>query len=159
MSKSMSKSTSKSTSKSMSIFCVISSQLLPKNPIMFRVSTLNNIGSIIPVGFATEFILEGHGRNTSGDIIKGFKVSDTGYFVYVNGKKDKEAFDGKLEFDVTLFPHIGNDTWVEAKIAEINTCLTGNDLPEPSESCEYCGYRKLAQQVQLPYAKRKTPIK
>jgi len=36
----------------------------------------------------------------------GFKVSDTGYFVYVNGKRDKESFDGKLEFDVTLITYI-----------------------------------------------------
>ncbi|MDO8579697.1 MAG: PD-(D/E)XK nuclease family protein, partial [bacterium] len=38
----------------------------------------------------------------------GFKVSATGYFVYVNGRKDKEAFDGKLEFDVTLIAHSGD---------------------------------------------------
>ena len=30
----------------------------------------------------------------------GLDVSDTGYFVYCNGKTDKEAFDGKLEFDI-----------------------------------------------------------
>ena len=30
------------------------------------------------------------------------KVSDTGYFVYANGKRDREAFDGKLEFDIKL---------------------------------------------------------
>lgn len=89
---------------------------------------------------------------------KGFTVSDTGYFVYVNGKKDKEAFDGKLEFDVTLINHTGKDTWVEGKLFEIKSCLDTNELPEPSTSCEFCGYRKLAQQVQLPYAKKKTKI-
>ncbi len=36
-------------------------------------------------------------------------VSDTGYFVYCNGQTDREAFDGKLEFDVTLIPYTGND--------------------------------------------------
>jgi hypothetical protein len=45
---------------------------------------------------------------------KGFPVSDTGYFVYVNGRKDKEAFDGKLEFDVTLIPHVGKSGRVHA---------------------------------------------
>src|SRR5689334_3266037 len=32
----------------------------------------------------------------------GFKVSPTGYFVYVNGKKDAKAFDAKLEFEVSV---------------------------------------------------------
>lgn len=32
----------------------------------------------------------------------GYKVSDTGYFVYCNGDTDKEAFDGKLEFNILL---------------------------------------------------------
>ncbi|MDP3646204.1 MAG: PD-(D/E)XK nuclease family protein, partial [bacterium] len=34
----------------------------------------------------------------------GFKVSDTGYFVYANAGRDKKAFDGVLEFEVTLVP-------------------------------------------------------
>lgn len=37
----------------------------------------------------------------------GFKVSDTGYFVYCNGHRDREAFDGKLEFDIKLIPYLG----------------------------------------------------
>jgi len=37
----------------------------------------------------------------------GFKVSDVGYFVYCNGKRDKEAFDGKLEFDIDVIPYKG----------------------------------------------------
>ena len=40
---------------------------------------------------------------------KGFKVSKTGYFVYVNGRTDLEAFDGRLEFDVKLIPYQGDD--------------------------------------------------
>jgi hypothetical protein len=40
----------------------------------------------------------------------GHKVSNTGYFVYCNGKKDRKAFDGKLDFDITLIPHKGNDS-------------------------------------------------
>jgi len=38
----------------------------------------------------------------------GFRVSATGYFVYCNGKTDRHAFDGKLEFDVVLLPYTGN---------------------------------------------------
>src|SRR3989338_10840966 len=42
----------------------------------------------------------------------GYKVSSTVYFVYCNGKTDRKAFDGKLEFDITLIPYTGNDDWV-----------------------------------------------
>ena len=72
---------------------------------------------------------------------KGFKVSDTGYFVYVNGQKDKAAFDGKLEFDVTLIPHTGSDEWVEKVILNIKKCLEDERVPSPSKTCEYCAYR------------------
>ncbi len=74
----------------------------------------------------------------------GFKVSDTGYFVYVNGKKDRAAFDGKLEFDVNLIPYKGNDAWVEGMLINIKSCLLGN-LPDPGELCEYCPYRNMAK--------------
>jgi len=39
----------------------------------------------------------------------GFKVSDTGYFVYANGKKDLDSFDNKLEFEVDLLSYEGSD--------------------------------------------------
>jgi len=70
----------------------------------------------------------------------GYKVSDTGYFVYCNGKADREAFDGKLEFDVTLIPYTGNDSWVEKRILEIHKCLNGDVIPESNPECDYCSY-------------------
>ena len=72
-----------------------------------------------------------------------FKVSDTGYFVYANGEKDKEAFDGKLEFKVEVIPHKGSDKWVEGAIVDAHKCLIG-ELPDPVSTCEYCAYRREA---------------
>ncbi len=74
----------------------------------------------------------------------GFQVSKTGYFVYVNGKTDREAFDGRLEFDVKLIPYEGDDGWVEKAILDIHQCLQGNEIPEASADCDYCAYRKAA---------------
>ena len=71
---------------------------------------------------------------------KGYKVSDTGYFVYVNGKKDKAAFDGKLEFDVTLIAHNGDGSWIEKTLADIKRCLDDDRIPSPSGDCDYCSY-------------------
>ena len=70
----------------------------------------------------------------------GYKVSNTGYFVYCNGKADREAFDGKLEFDVTLIPYTGNDSWVEKTILEIHKCLNGDVIPKADTECDYCSY-------------------
>ncbi len=70
----------------------------------------------------------------------GFKVSDTGYFVYVNGQKDRASFDGKLEFDVTIFPYTGSDTWIEKTLEKIKECLESSTIPKAGGVCEYCGY-------------------
>ena len=72
----------------------------------------------------------------------GYKVSDTGYFVYCNGKSDKEAFDGKLEFDVTLIPYNGNDSWIEKIIINIYECLNSDEIPASGFDCDYCSYVK-----------------
>lgn len=70
----------------------------------------------------------------------GFKVSDTGYFVYVNGKTDREAFDAKLEFDVSVIPYKGSDSWVEKTLREIKSCLSSDTIPVAAKDCDYCRY-------------------
>lgn len=77
----------------------------------------------------------------------GFDVSDTGYFVYVNARKDKKAFDAKLEFDVHLLPYTGSDKWVEGKVKDAHACLMSDEAPEPLAHCEYCRYRSAAADV------------
>ncbi|MDQ3076588.1 MAG: PD-(D/E)XK nuclease family protein [bacterium] len=71
---------------------------------------------------------------------KGFNVSDTGYFVYVNGRGDKEAFDAKLEFDITLIPSTGKDDWVDGEIEKVKKCLDSNTLPPSTKECDFCNY-------------------
>lgn len=72
----------------------------------------------------------------------GFTVSPTGYFVYVNGKLDAEAFDGKLEFDVRLIPYEGDAGWLEPTLVKIKTCLMEEKIPAMDPECDYCRYRK-----------------
>jgi RecB family exonuclease len=78
----------------------------------------------------------------------GFVVSATGYFVYVNGQKDKSAFDGKLEFDVHLIPYVGSDAWVEPTLLNMKACLLGA-LPNSGELCEFCPYRNQAADIEI----------
>ena len=70
----------------------------------------------------------------------GFKVSDTGYFVYANGKKDNEAFDGKLEFNIKLIPYKGDDSWIEKTLFDVRKTLDSDEIPKASLSCEHCNY-------------------
>ena len=78
----------------------------------------------------------------------GLAVSNTGYFVYANGNADKQAFDGKLEFDVTLIPYDGNDDWVEGVLDAIHACLKGDDIPNSGDDCDYCPYRRAVKAVE-----------
>jgi len=78
----------------------------------------------------------------------GFQVSATGYFVYCNGRTDKEAFDGKLEFDVNIIPYVGNDVWVEKIINDIYKCLASAAIPPSGDDCDFCRYRKSAREYE-----------
>ncbi|MBI2618429.1 PD-(D/E)XK nuclease family protein [Candidatus Kaiserbacteria bacterium] len=72
---------------------------------------------------------------------KGFTVSNTAYFVYVNGRKNEKALDGKLEFDVDLIAHEGDASWVEKRLFDIKQTLESGDIPSAGELCEHCPYR------------------
>jgi len=70
----------------------------------------------------------------------GFRVSPIGYFVYCNGRTDVQAFDGKLEFDITLIAYQGDDAWVEKTIFDIHQCLNSQIIPLANLDCDYCNY-------------------
>lgn len=70
----------------------------------------------------------------------GYKVSDVGYFVYCNGITDRKAFDAKLEFDVTLIPYKGDDSWIEKTIIAAHECLNNDVISESGHDCDYCKY-------------------
>jgi CRISPR/Cas system-associated exonuclease Cas4 (RecB family) len=78
----------------------------------------------------------------------GFIVSNLGYFVYCNGKTDRAAFDGKLEFDVVLLPYEGDDGWVSDALLEAKNCLDGDEIPDSSTTCEFCAYRVAAKEAE-----------
>ncbi|MEK7133896.1 MAG: PD-(D/E)XK nuclease family protein [Patescibacteria group bacterium] len=88
----------------------------------------------------------------------GFSVSDKGYFVYANASSDKEAFDGQLEFEVTLVPCEGSADWIDDILPKIKACLDGDDLPEIGRYCEFCSYREAAgKKLQDLVKKQKKP--
>lgn len=75
----------------------------------------------------------------------GFKVSDIGYFVYANAGRNRPKFDGRLEFELSIIEHRGDDSWVEPAIFEIKKCLEKETIPLPGKDCQYCRYRQLTR--------------
>ncbi len=74
----------------------------------------------------------------------GFDVSDTGYWVYANATKDRKAFDGRLDFELTLVPYKGSTDWVEGALLQLKSCLDTEQIPEAGVECDYCRYRDAA---------------
>lgn len=86
--------------------------------------------------------------------MNGFAVNPTGYFVYVNGRADAEAFDGKLEFDINLIPYAGDDSWIEPTLSKLKETLLSEDIPPVGTAfgggpCDYCTYREAAGKTLL----------
>ncbi len=83
----------------------------------------------------------------------GFNVSNTGYFVYVNG--DQHFEDGMLDidqdkanmmFDVQLIKYVGDDAWVPSALMDLRSCLESDICPDHASAgfgpkgdkqCEY----------------------
>jgi hypothetical protein len=70
----------------------------------------------------------------------GLTVSNTGYFVYCNGIRDRERFDATLDFSISVIPYTGSDEWVRSAIEAAYTTLEENFIPKPASDCEYCAY-------------------
>jgi CRISPR/Cas system-associated exonuclease Cas4 (RecB family) len=76
----------------------------------------------------------------------GFTVSDTGYFVYTNGRLDLDGFNDRVEFKTKIIPYKGNDAWVEPTIIKMKKCMDG-DMPDVGTAamggtCEFCSYAR-----------------
>ncbi len=72
----------------------------------------------------------------------GFKVSNTGYFVYCNGKKNAESFNGRIDFDMQILSYEGDVSWVEPTLFKIRSAMDAQEIPVSSEHCEYCAFRE-----------------
>ena len=79
----------------------------------------------------------------------GNKVSNTGYFVYCTGRLDRDAFDGRIDFDINLIEYVGNDSWVRSVIDDIEICLESDSMPAPAKECDFCAYSKARQEVEI----------
>jgi hypothetical protein len=88
----------------------------------------------------------------------GFKVSNTGYFVYANATKDRDGFNAKLEFELTLIPYVGDASWIDIELLAIKECLDANQLPMPRVDCDYCRYRESTGKVLMQFVGKQSPV-
>jgi len=84
----------------------------------------------------------------------GFKVSDTGYFVYTNARVDVDGFADTLEFKTKLIPYTGKDTWIEPTLVKMKAVMESDDMPPVGDHimggpCEFCTYAKARTELTL----------
>lgn len=84
-----------------------------------------------------------------------FKVSDTGYFVYANGRMDLDEFNNRVEFRTKVIPYKGNDKWVEPALHKMKAVMDG-DMPEVGVAimggpCDFCGYARARTELTLQH--------
>lgn len=83
----------------------------------------------------------------------GFPVSDTGYFVYANGRVDLDGFNDRVEFRTKIIPYTGSDIWIEPTLLTIKECMD-SDMPAVGRSamggdCEFCAYARARTELTL----------
>jgi len=83
----------------------------------------------------------------------GFKVNNTGYFVYTNGRLDLDGFNDHVEFRTKLIPYQGDDSWVEPTLLKMKTCMDGTMPPVGDAAmggpCDYCNYARQRTELTL----------
>ncbi|HZP55540.1 MAG TPA: PD-(D/E)XK nuclease family protein [Candidatus Saccharimonadales bacterium] len=85
----------------------------------------------------------------------GLDVSDTGYFVYTNGRLDLDGFYDKVEFRTKIISYKGDASWVEPTLLRIKACMEG-EMPEIGTAamggeCEYCAYARARTQLTMDH--------
>ena len=69
-----------------------------------------------------------------------FDVEDIAYFVYCNGRSDKDEFNNILEFKTKIISYKGDSDWIDPITREIKKTLDSDNIPLSDPNCEYCRY-------------------
>lgn len=87
-----------------------------------------------------------------------FKVNDTGYFVYANGRLDLDGFNDRIEFRTKVISYKGDDTWIEPTLKKMKKVMDG-EMPRVGKSgmggpCEYCAYARARTELTLKHIQK-----
>lgn len=86
----------------------------------------------------------------------GFKVNDTGYFVYANGRLDLDNFNDRVEFRTKIIPYTGSTDWVDKTIKQMKQCIESDKMPKVGIDimggpCSYCSYARSRTELTLKH--------
>ncbi len=70
----------------------------------------------------------------------GFRVSNTGYFVYTTGDNTQPNFSNELKFRTRLIAHTGDHKWVEPTLDIMIACASQAQVPASGKDCAYCQF-------------------
>jgi CRISPR/Cas system-associated exonuclease Cas4 (RecB family) len=89
----------------------------------------------------------------------GLTVSNTGYFVYTNGRMDLDGFNDRVEFKTKVIPYIGNDDWVEPTLKKMKLAMESDMMPPVGDHimggpCEFCSYARARTELTLQSIKK-----
>jgi CRISPR/Cas system-associated exonuclease Cas4 (RecB family) len=92
----------------------------------------------------------------------GFEVSDTGYFVYANGRQDLDGFHDRVEFVTKVIAYTGDDSWVEPTLRNMKACLDSDKMPPVGTAamggeCEFCAYARERTKLTLAALQKRRP--
>lgn len=84
----------------------------------------------------------------------GLAVSDTGYFVYCNGRLDLDMFDNRVEFRTKVIPYTGNGDWIEPTLEKMKKVMESDEMPKVGKAamggpCDFCTYAR--QRTELTF--------
>lgn len=90
----------------------------------------------------------------------GFEVSDTGYFVYTNGRMDLDGFNDRVEFRTKIIPYTGSDKWIEPTIKKMKKCMDSDTMPAVGSAamggpCEFCEYAKARTKLTIGHIQKR----
>lgn len=85
-----------------------------------------------------------------------FQVNNTGYFVYATGSWAHDKFDNVVNFETHIFPHQGNDNWIEQTLRDMKAVMESDTMPsvgrqlmDSTKDCEFCAYARSRTELTL----------
>jgi hypothetical protein len=89
----------------------------------------------------------------------GFAVSNTGYFVYTNGRLDLDGFNDRVEFRTKVIPYTGSDDWIELTLKKMKACMDNDTMPPVGDSimggdCEFCTYARARTELTIKHIQK-----
>jgi hypothetical protein len=70
----------------------------------------------------------------------GHPVGKRGFLLFANARKDRNSFDGRLDFDLQMVEIAVDTDWIEPTLSAAKACLMSDVPPVASPTCENCGF-------------------